>query len=180
MVLISWKVAKKGHNVTEVCGQKSEGKVSQKAFRPEGGHLNSRRKGPRVIPLEYLNMWIFYSEKPSVNGSVYHCCLFFTDHRREQTKANQFSSRGDTLNVLKTSLSCVRLFATPQTVALQAPLSVGFFRQEYWSGLPFPSPEDLPNPGIEPSSPSLQADSLPSELQGRSNMYWTRLKLLWE
>ena len=46
-------------------------------------------------------------------------------------------------------------FATPWTVALQAPLSVGFLRQEYWSGLPFPSPEDLPYPGIEPVSPAL-------------------------
>ena len=58
-------------------------------------------------------------------------------------------------------------FATPWTIALQVPLSVGFSRQEYWSGLPFPSPGDLPNPGIEPGSPALQADSLPTELQGK-------------
>ena len=51
-------------------------------------------------------------------------------------------------------------FATPRTVALQAPLSVGFLRQEYWSGLPFPSLGDLPDPGIEPASLSRQADSL--------------------
>ena len=50
------------------------------------------------------------------------------------------------------------------TVACQSPLSMGFSRQEYWSGLPFPSPGDLPNPGIEPWSPALQADSLPTEL----------------
>ena len=61
--------------------------------------------------------------------------------------------------------SCSTL-ATPWTVAHQAPLSMGFSRQEYWSGLPFPSPEDLPNLGIEPGSPALQADSLPTELQG--------------
>ena len=53
---------------------------------------------------------------------------------------------------------------TPWTVAHQAPLSMGFSRQEYWSGLPFPSPGDLPNPGVEPKSPALQADSLPTEL----------------
>ena len=53
------------------------------------------------------------------------------------------------------SLSCVRLFATLWTVARQAPLFMGFSRQEYWSGLPFPSPGDLPNPGIEPRSPAL-------------------------
>ena len=53
------------------------------------------------------------------------------------------------------SLSRVQLFATPWTVAYQAPLSMGFSRQEYWSGLPFPSPGDLPDPGIEPGSPAL-------------------------
>ena len=61
------------------------------------------------------------------------------------------------------SKSCLTL-ATPLTVGRQAPLSVGFSRQEYWSGLPFPSPGDLPHPGIEPGSLALQADSLPTEL----------------
>ena len=58
-------------------------------------------------------------------------------------------------------LSHVRLFATAWTVAHQASLSSGFSRQEYWSGLPFPSPGDRPHPEIEPGSPTLQADSLP-------------------
>ena len=53
------------------------------------------------------------------------------------------------------SLSCVRLFTTPCTADCQAPLSMGFSRQEYWSGLPFPSPGDLPNSGIELKSPAL-------------------------
>ena len=65
------------------------------------------------------------------------------------------------------SLSRIRLFATPQTVAYQAPPYMGFSRQEYWSGLPFPSPGDLPDPGIEPGSPALQADALPSEFLSR-------------
>ena len=56
--------------------------------------------------------------------------------------------------------------APPWTVAHQAPLSMEFSRQEYWSGLPFSSPGDLSDPGIEPSSPVLQADSLPEELPG--------------
>ena len=60
------------------------------------------------------------------------------------------------------SLSHVRLFATPWTVAHQAPPSMGFSRQENWSGLPFPSPVDLPDSGIEPMSPTLQADALTS------------------
>ena len=63
-------------------------------------------------------------------------------------------------------LSCVRFFATPWTVAYQAPLSMGFSRQEYWSGLPFPSPGALNNPGIEPGSPASQIDALPSEPPG--------------
>ena len=64
------------------------------------------------------------------------------------------------------SLSRVWLFATPWTVAYQAPLSMGFSRQGYWNGLPFPSPEDLPNPGIEPRPPAFQADALTSETPG--------------
>ena len=64
------------------------------------------------------------------------------------------------------SLSCVRLFATPWTVAHQVPLSMGFSRQEYWSGLPFAFPGDLPDPVIELGSPALQADALQSEPPG--------------
>ena len=67
---------------------------------------------------------------------------------------------------------------TPWTVAHHAPLSMGFPRQEYWNGLPFPSPGDLPDPGIEPRSPALQADSLPSEPRGKPIIYlgsWLKL-----
>ena len=62
------------------------------------------------------------------------------------------------------SLSRVRLFATLWTIAYQAPPSMGYSRQEYWSGLPFPAPEDLPDPGIEPRAPALRAEALTSEL----------------
>ena len=65
-------------------------------------------------------------------------------------------------------LSCVRLFATPWTAAYQAPPSMGFSRQAYWSRLPFPSPGDFPNPRIKPGSPALQADALPSKMPIRS------------
>ena len=65
------------------------------------------------------------------------------------------------------SLSRVRLFATPWTVAHQAPPSMGFSRREYWSGVPFPSLGDLPDPGIEPRSPALQAEALTSEPPGK-------------
>ena len=62
------------------------------------------------------------------------------------------------------------------TIARQALLSIGFSRQEYWSGLPFPSPGDLPNPRIEPRCPALQADSLPTELQGKPLVGYYQLK----
>ena len=71
------------------------------------------------------------------------------------------------INIVK-SLSRVQLFATPWTVAYQASLSMGFSRQEYWSGLPFPSPGDLPSPGIEPGSPASEADALTSGPPGNS------------
>ena len=66
------------------------------------------------------------------------------------------------------SLSHVQLFGTPWTVAYQAPPSMRFSRQEHWSGLPLPSPGDLPNPGIESGSPIVQADALPSKPPGKS------------
>ena len=84
------------------------------------------------------------------------------------------------LTYVKVKVSVVQshlTLATPWTAICQAPLSMGFSRQEYWSGLPFPSPGDLPNPGNKPSSPTLQADSLPSEPPGKS-YYMLRTLLL--
>ena len=71
--------------------------------------------------------------------------------------------KGTKVKVKVKLLSLVRLFETPWTVAHQAPPSMGFSKQEYWSGLPFPSPGDLPDPGIKPGSPAFQADALTSE-----------------
>jgi len=68
-------------------------------------------------------------------------------------------------------LSRVQLFATPWTIAYQASPSLGFSRQEYWSGLPFPSPGDLPNSGIKPGSPTLEADALTSEPPGKPTRF---------
>ena len=81
------------------------------------------------------------------------------------TLANVLCIPQDRVNKVKL-LSRVRLFATLWTVAHQAPQSMGFSRQEYWSGLPFPSAGDLPDPGIEPRSPTLQANALTSEPSG--------------
>ena len=75
------------------------------------------------------------------------------------------------------SLSHAWLFVTPWTVAHQAPPSMGFSRQEYWSGLPFPSPGEIPNPGIEPRSPALQADALTSEPPGKPKAEEPKIKL---
>ena len=72
----------------------------------------------------------------------------------------------NTIIVQSLAQSCPTL-CNPWTVAHQAPLSMGFSRQEYWSGLPFPSPGDLPDPGIKPRSPALQEDALTSEPPGK-------------
>ena len=76
--------------------------------------------------------------------------------------------RPDVLNYI--SHSVMSNSAMPWTEAYQAPVSMEFSRQEYWRGLPFPSPGDLPDPGIKPRSLALQADSLPSEPQGKPQM----------
>ena len=80
--------------------------------------------------------------------------------------------------------ACVRAhllsltLVTPRTVARQASLSMGFPRQKYWSGLPFPSAGDLPNPGIKPTSPALQADSLPRSYLGSHLIYFIKLTFI--
>ena len=90
--------------------------------------------------------------------------IFLLWHPRKSTQRKWQNSYLKKVKVK--SLSRVLLFATPWTVAYQTPPSMGFSRQQYWSGLPFPSPGDLPNPGIKPGSPTLQAYTLPSEPPG--------------
>ena len=87
---------------------------------------------------------------------------FFTTSATQEALKIVLSERKERKKVK--SLSRVQLFVTPWTVAHEAPLSMGFSRQEYWSGLPFPPPGDLPDPGIEPVFPASQADSLPTKL----------------
>ena len=83
-----------------------------------------------------------------------------------------------TLKVKVKSLGCVPLFETPLTVAHEAPLSMGFSRQEYWSGVPFLSPEDLPDPGLKPGSPALPAEFLPPEPSGKPRFHYTTFLIL--
>ena len=101
---------------------------------------------------------------PSASVSLDTATVWFTPSLRENSSCGVHSPIQ--LCVL-CHFSRVRLFATLWTVAHQAPLSMGFSRLEYWTRLPCPSPEDLPKPGIEPRSPTLQADSLLSEPPGQ-------------
>ena len=100
----------------------------------------------RQIDRETVSDFILGGSKFIVDGDCSH-----------EIKRHLLLGRKATTNlkVKVKSLSRVRLFATPWTVAYQAPLSMGFSKQQYWSGLPFPSPGDLPNPGIEPGSSTL-------------------------
>ena len=85
--------------------------------------------------------------------------------------SNPYSLHWNVKVKLLVTHSC-QLFVMLWTVVCQAPLSLEFSRQEYWSWLPFPSPGDLPNPGIKPGSPGLQAESLPSEPSEKPSLYW--------
>ena len=82
---------------------------------------------------------------------------------KTEIDTSQTVTQGERDVLLGESLSRVRLFVTPWTVARQAPLFMEFSKEEDWSGWPFPSPEDLPNPGMEPGSPALRAASSPAE-----------------
>ena len=90
---------------------------------------------------------------------------------RQRCRDKLISLHGTTGRKVKVKLlGHVRRFATPWTVAYQALPSMGFSTPGYWTGLPFPSPGDLPNPGIEPGSPALQTDTLPSEPPGKPSV----------
>ena len=77
--------------------------------------------------------------------------------------------------VVQSCPTCDPIVTTPWSVAHQAPLSMGFSRQEYWSGYPFPSPRGPPETGIESGSPALQADALPPEPPGKLNFKYKHL-----
>ena len=98
-------------------------------------------------------MWLSSSSSKD-NASEYSLILEYISSYPQAQSGCWLNPAGYRISEVK-SLSRVRLFVTPWTVAHQAPLPMGFSRQEYWSGLPFPSPGDLPDPGIEPRSPAL-------------------------
>ena len=117
--------------------------------------------GTQVQSISHLRLpWTLASVGQKHPGHV-HLCV--STHWRGKTTEKH-------LHVWAQLTSCVQLFATPGTVARQDPLSIGFSMQEYWSGLPFPSPGDLPSLGIKFRSLALQADSLPSEPSGKHQL----------
>ena len=103
---------------------------------------------------------------PSYLGNRLSCCLTSQVHSRTGILPQEelYLRSHPCMHI---SHSVMSDFVTPWTVTHQVPLSMEFSRQEYWSGLPFPSPGDLPNAGIKPGSPALQTDSLPSEPPGK-------------
>ena len=112
-------------------------------------HMESRK----VVP---MNLFTGQEQRP-------RCREQMCGHGAKERDGMNWTSGIDILiyTLLFSQLSHVQLFVTPWTVACQAPLSIGFSRQEYWSGLPFPYPRDLPNSRIEPASFAWQMDSLP-------------------
>ena len=110
--------------------------------------------------------------------SMFRCCSRLKGKNRTVWLGNKYWDLQLWVSEWVKLLSCVLFFATSWTLTYQAPLTMQFSRQGYWSGLPFPSPGDLPNPGIEPVCPALQADALPSEPPGQVSEYKTRLKKL--
>ena len=97
---------------------------------------------------------------------MYIFTLDQSEERWDSICSNSSMHQVNRIFKVKVKVCHVQLFMTARTAALQVPLSMGFSRQEYWSGLPFPSPWDLPDLGIEPGSPALHADSLPPEPPG--------------
>ena len=112
------------------------------------------------VPSSFLNTFMLYDLAGNVLSPLFHLSLSYTyvDALNQLCTSQPAFSSSQMFPLLIScevkSLSRVRLLATPWTVAYQAPPSTGFSRQEYWSGLPFPSPGNLPDPGIEPRSPA--------------------------
>ena len=132
--------------------------LSQNIFKEKGPTLSQNSSQS----LRFSLYQRFLSQDPELQGIYEPPEMVY--------KTNTVGERGgqtERVKVKVKSLSRVRLFATLWTVAYQAPLSMGFSRQEYRSGLLFPSPGDLPDPGIKPRSPALRADILPSEPPGK-------------
>ena len=123
----------------------------------EGSSLSRPPSGVLGLWLQHFNPCLCRHEMVSICVSV--CLLHFLPRHQSYW----IRKKEKKVKLLSRTL----LFAAPWTVGHQASPSLGFSRQEYWSGLPFPSPGNLPHPGIKPRSPTLQTDTLPSEPPGK-------------
>ena len=134
--------------------------------------LTLKEAGPSFFRVAN-NSWIRKDPLYCHLSNLYTCHIFWSPFGQSRSQGHGswdiwFIGRHWRLRATATAWlpSRVWLCATPWTVACQAPLSMDLSRQEYWSGLPFPSPGGLPDPGIKPRSPALQAESSPSEAPG--------------
>ena len=116
-------------------------------------YSKANSKSTEYCKMGFWFFFFFFLQKSLIN-----------ELKEKREKFKKIGSEWGSLKVKVKPLSRIQFFATPRTVTYEALPSMGFSRQKYWNGLPFPSPGDLPNSGIEPTSPSLQADALPSEL----------------
>ena len=130
-------------------------KYAHKMYNKKDINIFTENETQRAQTSEYA--LTFFREIQNYNEKTF---FYPSNIQRQQCKRNNCSHILLKVKLLKR----FRLFATPWTIAYQAPPSMGFSRQEYWSGLP--SPGNLPDPGIKPGYPALQADALPSELPG--------------
>ena len=156
-------------------------------------HFLARKYSARIFSLfllfSYLllifnilnSLFIYLFNKILIKISPFACLMWEPENKIRKKKKNRkhgtYYQEGFSKMEVK-SLSRVQLFTTLWTVTHQAPPSMGFSRQEYWSGLPFPSPGDIPDPGMEPRCPALQADALTSELSGKPKMEVESAKFL--
>ena len=137
-------------NMKQVDPSYIAGKPVQPLWRTQQFPMNSNIPLPYDLIIILLDIYQRELHKQSQQ------CLLQRSQMRKELKAH-------TQKVKVKLVSRGQPFVTPWTIAYQAPHFMGFSRQEYWNGLPFPSPGELPNPGIEPGSPALQADALTSE-----------------
>ena len=144
----------------QVHNSKGERSSYSQIYRPMNVIQTLCRKENNMMKYTEIGMWGAILDQLLREGLTRRLQLNWHPRRRSQAAADLDEELCKQLYVSHWALFNS---VTPWTVAHQAPPSMGFSRQGYWSGLPFPSPGDLPDPGIEPRSPTLQADSLPSE-----------------
>ena len=145
--------------------------VMSNSLRPHELYIQSME----FSRLEYWNGQPFISPDNLPNPGIKpRCPTLHADSLPAEPPGKSTVFQATLCNTEVKSLNHVRLCDPMDYIAYQAPPSMEFSRQEYWSGLPFPSPGDLPDPGIEPGSPALQIDALPSEPPGKPTLDYAK------